>query len=219
MTSTNSLCPLLSLTGPLHSPHPPLDLPRGLVFLSRCFTLSPILPMAVDTSRRRGGQAGGWGLAGSSWCWATWVSLDGRGRGCWRTGHSSWLSALLTCVLMEDFLDACQSGLGAQVEGYLGPVAMNRCPASVIPCPQRPSPPPPSCLEGPWLNAAPTTPTPTPQAPEARLEGMMLVIPLFGSGGLTIVRLGYQRTRGLLPSSLPSTLSRLITGLIRSRFF
>lgn len=34
------------------------------------------------------------------------------------------------------------------------------------------APPPPSCLEGPWLNAAPTTLTPTTQTPEARLEGM-----------------------------------------------
>lgn len=68
---------------------------------------------------------------------------------------------------MEDFLDACQSELGAQVEGYLGPVAMKTCPASVIPCPLAPLPPA-ELPGGSLADAAPTT----TQAPEERLEGM-----------------------------------------------
>lgn len=49
---------------------------------------------------------------------------------------------------------------------------MNRCPASVIPCP--PVPPPPAELPGGSLaECSPhLPPTPTTQTPEARLEGM-----------------------------------------------
>lgn len=123
--------------------------------------------------------------AGSQVCW---VSLNG-GEAAGRQAALVGLVLFGLVFLTEGFLDACRSGLGAAVRRVFGTWSYEQ-----MPCPSRDSPSPLSCLEGPWLNAAPP---PSPRLPKQGWKAeLLLVITLYGPDVPTIVRLGGIRGVG-----------------------
>lgn len=123
----------------------------------------------------REGQAGGWGLAVSFWCWATYsLGLSGWQRGCWGTGRSSWCSFdLCSNGGFPGCLPIRAAGSGRRIFGTCGHEQMPCLSRHSLPrAPPSPATPLPELPGGSLAAAAAAcSPSPTTQTPEARLEG------------------------------------------------